>query len=559
MPFHTLGPYNWELMVRNLLAMLSSRQSSILSGASILMVAVFASKFLGLIRDRLLVHNFSSSQAAVFFAAFSLPDFLFNLLIFGALSVAFIPVFTEHLNKFGEKDAFKFASNILNLSLLLFGVVIIAAGFFIGPINSIAVPGFKGVQKELTDYLTQIILLGQFILVIGAFFVGIAQSYQRFIIPALAPLFYNLGIIIGILLSPYLGIAGPAWGVVLGAAMHVLIQLPLVSRLGFSHKLSFDFMDKGVREVVKLISFRNIGLAVEQLSERVGIALASLIASSGSSITILTFAQHLQTVPIGLFGATIAQAALPVLAKEQAQEDMESFKSTLLTTMHQILFLTLPATAILIVLRIPVVRLVFGASQYTWADTVLTGRTVAFLALGLSAQSVILLFVRGFYALKDTRSPVLISVATVALNIGLSSLFILKLHWQVWSLGLSYAITSITSGLLLLHLLNRKVRGFSPYLLFIPAAKMFLATLILAVALYLPIKALDQVIFDTTRTVNLIILTSIASFFGIGIYLLLVWWLKVRELYTFVNLFKKFTQVRSNLSSQEIIKDAETF
>lgn len=543
-------------MVKNLLAALSSKQNSILSGASILMVAVFASKFLGLIRDRLLVHNFSSSQAAIFFAAFRLPDLLFQLLIFGALSVAFIPVFTEHLSKKGEKDAFDFAANILNLSLVLFGAVALICFVFIGPINSIFVPGFAGAQRETTNYLTQIILFGQMILVVGAFFVGIAQSYQRFIIPALAPLFYNLGIVIGILLAPVFGIAGPAYGVVLGALMHVLVQLPLVRSLGFRYRFSFNFLNSGVREVVKLMSFRNIGLAVEQLNETVGIALASLASVNGSAITILTFAQHLQTVPIGLFGATIAQAALPVLSKEQAQNDKESFKQTLLTTMHQILFLTLPATAILIVLRIPVVRLVFGASQFTWTDTVLTGRTVAFLSLGLAAQSVILLFVRGFYALKDTKSPVLISVFTVLLNVFLSALFILVLHLQVWSLGLSYAISSVASGLMLMALLNKKVGGFSMSRLLIPAIKMLVATSILAVALYIPIKALDKLVFDTTKTLNLFLLTGIASIFGILVYLGLVWWLRVRELDTYVEMIKKLYRLQFKVKSTEIPSDA---
>src|SRR3989344_2412460 len=542
-------------MVKNLLAILSSRQSSILSGASILMMAVFASKFLGLIRDRLLVHNFSSAEASLFFAAFRLPDLLFQLLIFGALSVAFIPVFTEHLSKNGEKDAMCFANNILNLSLTLFGVVALFAFIFIGPINSLIVPGFSGSQKALTDDLTRIILLGQIILVVGAFFVGIAQSHQRFIVPSIAPLFYNLGMIIGILLSPVLGITGPAFGVVIGALLHVLIQIPLVSSLGYRYKFSFNFFNSGVREVVRLMSFRNIGLAVEQLNEVVGTALASLVINNSSAITILTFAQHLQTVPIGLFGATIAQAALPVLSKEQAETDKEAFKRRLLTTFHQILFLTLPATAMLVVLRIPLVRLVFGASQFTWDDTVLTGRTVALLALGLSAQSVILLLVRGFYALKDTKSPVFISVGTVILNIALSSTFVLFFHLDVWSLGLSYAITSIVSMILLLHLLHKKVDHFSMPLLFYPAIKMLLAAVIAAIALYLPVKALDQQVVDTTHTLNLIFLTGVASIFGLGIYIWVVWWLKVRELYTFWDLINKFTKLRVRVKTEEISKE----
>ncbi|MBI3485965.1 murein biosynthesis integral membrane protein MurJ [Candidatus Daviesbacteria bacterium] len=544
-------------MVQSLLSLLSARQNSILSGASVLMITVFASKFLGLIRDRLLVHNFDTTQAAIFFAAFKLPDLIFQLLIFGALSVAFIPVFTDLMHSKSEKEAFNFASNILNLSLLFFGIVALICFVFVSPLNSIIIPGFKGEQKILTDQLTRVIMLGQVLLVIGAFFIGIAQSYQRFIIPSLAPLFYNLGIILGIVFfSSSLGIMGPAFGVVLGAALHVLIQLPMVSSLGFRYKLSLDFFNPGVREVVKLMSIRNIGLAVEQLSDTIGIALASLV--SYSSVTLLTFAQHLQVVPIGLFGATIAQAALPVLSREHAKGETESFKVTLLTTMHQIFFLTLPAAAILIVLRIPVVRLVFGASQFSWEDTVLTGRTVAFLAAGVATQSVILLLVRGFYAFKDTKTPVYVSIFAVAINISLSLLFIKQMHLGVWSLGLSYAVSTNLSFFLLLYFLDQKVKGFSKKDLFAPALKMLLASLVAAIALYIPIKALDQLVFDTTKTINLLLLTGIASMFGLGIYLVLVWLMRVRELYTFTDLLKRTYRAQFKVKSEEIIKETGT-
>lgn len=241
-------------MVKSLLNLLNARQTSILSGATVLMVAVFLSRFLGLIRDRLLVHNFSTSEASVFFAAFKLPDLMFQLLILGTLSVAFIPVFTEYLNKDGDKEAFSFASNILNLSLVVFGVLGLICLIFVSQINSLFVPGFVGEQKVLTDQLTRIILIAQLILVVGSFFIGLSQSYQRFLVPALAPLFYNIGIIFGIaVLSQYFGIMGPAIGVVLGSLMHVLIQIPLIRSLGYKYTFGLDFSNNGVREGFKLM------------------------------------------------------------------------------------------------------------------------------------------------------------------------------------------------------------------------------------------------------------------------------------------------------------------
>lgn len=545
-------------MVKSLLNLLAIRQSNILSGATVLMVAVFASRFLGLIRDRLLVQNFDTSQAAIFFAAFRLPDLLFQILIFGSLSVAFIPVFTEIMHKKDETEAFKFASNILNLSLVLFAAVVIVAIIFVGPLNKIFVPGFSGAQKLLTDQTTQIILVAQLILVIGTFFFGIAHTFQRFIIPALAPIFYNLGIIIGILfIAPTFGITGLGLGVVLGAILHVLVQIPLVRSLGFKYHFSFDFFNSGVKEVVKLMSVRNIGLIAEQANETVAVALASLL--SYSSVTLLTFSQHLFAVPIGLFGATIAQAALPVLSKEYAKGDLDSFKTTLLTTLHQILFLTLPAAAILIVLRIPVVRLVFGADQFSWDDTVLTGRTVAFFAIGLSSQSVVLLLVRGFYAMKDTKTPVLVSLLSISLNVALSVLFVLGFQWGVWSLGLAFSISIVIGSTILTYSLGWKLRGFSHSDLTIPVLKMLIAAAAAAFALYIPMKALDQLIFDTTRTANLIMLTGIASTFGLAIYVLLVWLLDVHELTTFIEFIKRIGRTKVELEPKELPGDTGSF
>lgn len=536
-----------------LLTLLTTRQTTILSGASVIMIAAFGSKLLGLVRDRLLVANFDTATTSIYFGAFKLPDLLFNLLIFGALSVAFIPVFTDFLHRRGERQAFAFASNVLNLALLIFGSVAILAAVLTPQINSLLLPGFTGVQKELTDFLTRIILVAQLMLVAGAFFIGVAQSYQRFIVPSLAPLFYNLGIIVGIIfLSGPVGIVGPALGVVVGSLAHVLIQLPLIRSLGFRYQLSLDLFNTGVKEIVKLMSIRNIGLIAEQINDAVGFALATLISLSAP--TLLTFSQHLYVVPIGLFAVAISQAALPFLARDWARGEKESFRVTLLTTMHQILFLTLPAAAILIVLRIPVVRLAFGASQFGWEDTVLTGRTVAFMALGLAAQSVVLLLVRGFYALKDARTPVIVSLVTVLVNIILSVTFIQVYHLPVWGLGLAYATATNLGLILLLYFLNQKVGGFNLANLLNPALKMGLAAAVAAVALYIPMKALDRLVFDTTRVVNLMMLTGIASSFGLSIYLLLVWLMRVTELNTLVGMLQKFTKLQTKVKSEEIIQ-----
>ena len=540
-------------MVKNIFSLLYSRQTSILSGAAIIMATMMVAKILGLVRDRLLAHVFPPDTIDIFWAAFRLPDLLFSIVIFGALSVAFIPTFTDRFENKGKEDAFALARAILNIFLTIFILVGILIYIFAPSIISTFIaPGFSQEKQAQVVSLTRIIVFGQAILVLGSFFIGILQSFQRFIIPALAPVFYNLGIILGIVMfSKGWGITGAAYGVIIGALMHALVQLPLVWSLGFRFKVLPKFFHPGVKEIISLVSMRTLGLAAEQINETVGLALASL-ASIGS-VTYLTFAQHLQVVPIGLFGATLAQAALPVLSSERARGRIEEFKITLLTTMHQILFLALPATAILIVIRIPVVRLIFGASQFNWEATVLTGATLAFLSIGLASQAVSLLLVRGFYALKDTRTPVIVSLIVVATNIILSVYFITVLKFDVWSIGLANSVSAVLSGILLFWTLHFKIGKFNLNHVLVPLGKMLMATIIMGVALYVPIKLLDQVIFDTTRTINLLILTGISSIFALSAYVILVWFLRVRELQTYADLIRRVAKFQTKLKSKEII------
>lgn len=541
-------------MVKNLFSLLYSRQTSILSAASIIMATMMLSKVLGLIRDRLLAHVFLPEKIDIFWAAFRLPDLIFQIVILGALSIAFIPVFTEHLEDKGKEDAFEMARAVLNASLAIFILITILIYILAPIITKVIAPGFTPDRQLQVVELTRVILFGQIVLVVGSFFIGISQSYQRFIIPSLAPVFYNLGIIVGIVfLSKSFGVMGAAYGVVIGAFLHAAVQLPLIRSMGFSIKFPLKFFHSGVKEIMQLMSVRTIGLAAEQINETVGVALATLV--SIGSVTYLTFAQHLQIVPIGLFGATLAQAALPVLSSERAHGKIEEFKVTILTTLHQILFLTLPAAAILIVIRIPVVRLVFGAYRFNWEATVLTGATLAFLSVGLAAQAISLLLVRGFYALKDTKTPVMVSLIVVVLNIVLSVYAIVVLRLDVWSIGLTNSVSAVVSAILLFWTLHFKVGKFNLQVALTPFFKMFMATAVMGVALYVPIKLLDQVIFDTTRTINLLVLTGISSLFALSVYVMLVWFLKVRELETYIELFKRFGKFQTKLKSKEILQD----
>lgn len=528
---------------------LMSKQKTILSAAFLIMVLSLASRILGLVRDRLLASYFGASpDLASYLAAFRLPDFIFQVLIFGTIAVSFIPIFTDLSEKEDNAKLWRTVSNIINIAFLFFFAVSLVCFIFVEPLVALIAPGLTSdpAQHATLVNLTRIMIISQTFLAVSSFFTGILQSYQRFLIPALAPVFYNLGIILGaVLLSNSLGIYGPAIGVVLGALMHFLIQLPVIYASGFSYSFVFNFRDRNLIKLLRLGLPRSIGLFATQINETVDIALASLI--SAKSIVAFNFASHLYVVPIGLFGATIAQAALPTLSLEFSRKNLEAFKRTILTSMHQMLFLVVPAAVFLIVLRIPIVRLVFGASEFDWPATVLTGRTLATLSFGIAAQSVLLLIIRAFYALHDTITPLKIGAVSVVTNIALSLAFVQVFHFPVWALGLSGSIAAIINLLLLLFFLDRHVGKFSRKELFIPAVKIFAAGFFMALSLYIPIKLLDQLIFDTTRTVNLIILTAISSVAGFSVYLILTHLFRVEEVRLFWSLMKK---IRSTIRKE---------
>ncbi|MCL4339066.1 murein biosynthesis integral membrane protein MurJ [Patescibacteria group bacterium] len=549
-------------LFKHTLRILTHRQNSVFSAASIIMVTVALSRVLGLFRDRLLAARFTPSDLGIYYAAFRLPNMIFELLVMGVLATAFIPVFTDHLDNKGKEAAFKMAASLINVGLVIFVIFSLPVVFFARQISMLLAPGFDGHEITLMASFTQIMILAQvFPLIIGNFFTGILESFRNFIIPSLAPVVYNVGIILGIIfLTPFLGLYAPVIGVVIGAVLFTVIQVPLVLSLGYKHHWSLSLSNPGTREVGKLMLPRTLGLAVSQIDATVDLILSTLLGAA--SVTVFNFAQHLQQVPIGLFGASIAQATLPSLSSLYAKKNMDEFKNTFLAAFHQILFLVIPISAILIVLRIPMVRLVFGASTlFDWNSTVITGKTLAYFSISLFAQSLIQLLARAFYALHDTKTPVVIGGVSVGLNTVLSLIFVLNLHMDVWSLGLSTSIASIAQIILLTFFLDRKVGSFAKIEFILPAVKIFLSGIVTGVVLYIPMKLLDQLVFDTTKTINLLFLTGIATLAGMSVYLFLSWFLEVPQISVFYKMIKRAKEFRRGVlidTTQEVVNVQES-
>lgn len=541
------------------LSLLLRQQTNILSAAFIIMATVVLSQVLGLVRQRLLASIFGASDTlGVYLASFRLPDFLFQLIIAGALSSAFIPIFSSYLAKNKREDANNLASALLSFSLLTFTILALILFIFADYFSSLMAPGFSQDQITLMGNLTRIIIFGEILFMVGTFLSAILQSHNHFFVAGISAALYNLGIIIGIvLLSPSLGIYSAAYGVILGALIFVAAQIPGVLKVGFSFRPSFKFKEDGMKDVLQLMWPRTVSIAIFQLGTIITVTLVSLLPDPGRNYVIFDYAQILSFAPIVLFGQSIAQAAFPILSKER--ERLPEFKVTFVTSFNQILYLMLPISVLFLVLRIPIVRLIFGAAAFDWEATVLTGQTLAFFSISLFAQALVFLVARGFYAMHDAKTPLYIGAFSTALMLGLGFIFIAFYKLGVEWVAIAYSIGAITNLLLLFIFLDRKVGRFDKVSMSRSILKILIATFFTGFALYIPIKLLDQLVFDTTRTINLLILTGIASFAGLSLYLFLTWVFNVEEAKTFLYMFRKIGNWKEILrKSEEPITSSQT-
>jgi putative peptidoglycan lipid II flippase len=298
---------------------------------------------------------------------------------------------------------------------------------------------------------------------------------------------------------------------------------------------------------------RTIAIIIMQMGTVAVAAFISFLADPGRMNVIFDFARTLGFAPVLLFGQTIAQAAFPMLSREK--DKLDDFKVTFINSFNQMLYLVLPISVLILVLRIPVVRLVFGASKFDWPATVMTGQTLAFFCLSIFAQALIALVLRAFYALHDTKIPLIINAISTAILLICCYVFIVVMHMGVQSLALAFTISSIIQLIILFVLLEKKIGRFEKLPLFISWSKIFASTALTAFALYIPIKLLDQLVFDTTRTINLIILTGISSLAGLSLYMFLTWFFDVKEAKTYLLVFRRIGNWREILGkSQEMLE-----
>jgi len=512
---------------------------SITRSAILIATMGLASRALGLIRDRILAAKFGAGDILdAYYTAFKIPDLVYNLLILGALSAAFIPVFSSLIsNKKKEVEAWKLVETILTLGSII--VVIISAIIFIftNSFVDLMAFGYSEDKKEMVVQMTRIMLMSPIILGISGIFGGILNSFKKFFFYSLSPIFYNLGIIFGAsVLSIYFGYLGLAFGVVLGAMLHLLIQLPEVRRCGFKFKANFDWKNKYFRKVILLMIPRTFGIATAQINLVVIVVLSSTLPSG--SLAVFNFANNLQSVPLGLFGISFAVASFPVLARLWANDKTDEFVSKLAGTIKKIIFFVVPISALIYALRAQIVRVVLGSGKFNWEDTNLTFEALGIFVISLWAQSLIPLLSRSFYAIHNTKIPFFTGILSGVLNIMLAMMFIKS--GGVLGLVVAFTIANIVNAILLFFLLRVKIGKIKNQGVVRLFGKVMLATMIMLIVIQ-TLKGLigaepfgeNQVLLGVATQLGVAIVGGIASFVGVS------WLLGVQELNHFAKAIHK--------------------
>ncbi len=538
-----------------MLKILSSQSKSITGAAIIISGATLVSRLVGLLRDRIFAHNFGAGPVMdAYYAAFKIPDLIYNLLIIGALSAAFIPTFTKLFNSGENKSAaWKLANNILNITAISLAVLSILGIIFTPVLAPLIAPGFSVASKELVISFTRIMFGSTFLLGLSMVIGGVLQSLRAFFLYSLAPIFYNVGIIVGAtVLVPLWGITGLAWGVVLGAFLHFSLQTYSAYANGYRWRWYLNWKDKETRLIGKLMIPRTMGLAISQLNLVIITILASTLPTG--SVAIFNFANNLQAVPIGVIGIPFALAVFPVLSMAVSQNNVEEFIKNLSSTIRQILFLIIPLSIILMLLRAQVVRVVLGTGKFDWAATINTADTLALFALSLFAQALIPVIARAFYAMANTKTPFIIGVISELASI-IAALMLMK-PLGVAGLALAFSIGSILNFMILTVALRSILKKIDGEKIFSSFLRIVLAAIPMALAIQ-SIKYPLAKIFDQTYFFGILGQGLVASLFGLAIYLLICYLLKVPELLQIKNsLARRWLQTK-NLPTVEPISNNE--
>ncbi|MBI4435428.1 murein biosynthesis integral membrane protein MurJ [Candidatus Uhrbacteria bacterium] len=534
-----------------MLKFLHRESKTIMGAATIVGVLSLASRLVGLVRDRVLAGAFGAGDTLdVYYAAFKIPDLLFNLIVVGALSASFIPLFMSHYQELaGKARAWNFTNNALHL--IGGGVVVVSLVLilFAGPLAAVIAPGFQEAKQLRVAEFMRVMFLAQILLAISMIYGSVLQSLKKFFLYALAPILYNVGIIVGALwLVDLMGIVGLAWGVVLGAAFHLAAQCVGVWESGYRYQWMLDLRSRDMREMIRLMGPRTVGLAINQLM----LLLLTVMASTfvAGSLTVFQFAYNIEFFPVGIIGVSFAIAVFPTISEMANKRDTQGLIDTIVGTTRQLLYLLVPMTLLFLIFRAQIVRVVVGAGAFDWAATIASADTLAFFALTFIPQSLIFVLARAFYAIHDTISPLMI--ALVSALVGMLSAFLLKDQFGVIALAIAYSIAACVNALLLWVFLRQKLGTLKETAMLSLLLKLTVAGMVAGLVMQL-LKPVVLAFLSLESFVGVFFQAFMAGGAGILVYLFIAGFLRVEEQKKFFEGLRRgaFRQSRP----QEVVSD----
>lgn len=469
-----------------------------------------ASRILGVVREQVLAAYFGAGNAMdAYNVAFRIPNLVRDLFAEGAMSAAFVPTFTRRLTAEGKESAWRLGNIVITALLLITSAIVVVGLLFAEPLvralagDFAAVPG----KLELTILLTRIMLPFLTLVALAAALMGMLNSLHRFFVPALSPAMFNVGTIVCALalvpLMPRVGlhpIAAIAIGTLVGGFGQVAVQWPALRREGFRYRPTLDLRDEGLRRVLLLMGPGTIGLAATQVNVFVNTVLAA--AEGTGAVSWLNFAFRLMYLPIGLFGVSIATAAMPTVSRQAAQDDRGAIRKTVADSLSLMMMLNVPATIGLVVLAIPIVQIIFERRAFTHADTLATAAAVQFYAIGLVGYSVVRIASPTFYALNEPRTPVKVSVITVLVNAALNVALARAMGYRGLALGTS--IAALLNGATLIFLLHRRLDGIEGRRVLVSFSKILAASALMGAAAGISDLLLSQWLRGSGFTIQLV-------------------------------------------------------
>lgn len=512
---------------------------SIARASVIMIVTLVASRFLGWLRLSVIGAQFGADarELDAFWAAFRIPDTIFNLLVAGALASAFIPVFAGYLAKENEREAWRVASSFLN-ALLIALIGFSAVMWLLAPVF---VPlmvggGFTQSQQDTMIELTRIMLLSPIFMGLSSLFTGILQSYRQFLSGATAPLVYNAVIILfAIFASPFLGIHALAWGVVGGALMMWLVQIPELTFRRTRYSLAFDLRHPGVVEIIRLAIPRSIALIAIQIVLVVDTVLASRMHPG--SLNALIYAFQLLLLPLGVFSIAISAAIFPTLSRYASLGLEVRMREALQQGIRWILFLTVPTAIVMIVLRRPIVHLLFQYGEFGPAQREAVAAAFLMYSIGLVGHALVQIIARAYYAMKDTKTPLALTLISIGINVVLAVALAPSLG--INGLALANAVATLAEAVLLFALLADRAR-LRLVGIWVSSLKVLSASLVMGITMFVFIRVTNlpfDLVVDPGKPL-LLVQTLLATAVGLGAYVIASRVLGVGEFAEIVNVVR---------------------